>query len=44
MINEGTWQICTRPNHEGFCRTFEPGRYASLGRFDNQIASAKLIR
>jgi hypothetical protein len=44
MINEGTWQICTRPNHEGFCRPFEPGRYASLGRFDNQIASAKLIR
>ena len=44
MINEGRWQICTRPNYEGFCRTFEPGRYASLGRFDNQIASAKLIR
>jgi hypothetical protein len=43
-INEGTWQICTQPNHEGFCRTFEPGRYASLGRFDNQIASARLIR
>ena len=44
MIREGTWQICTQPNHQGFCRTYEPGRYASLGRFDNHIASAKLIR
>jgi len=44
VIHEGTWQICTQPNHQGFCRTFEPGRYASLGRFDNRIASAKLIR
>src|SRR5258706_2302988 len=43
MIREGTWQICTQPNHQGFCRTFEPGRYASLGRFDNRVASAKLI-
>ena len=44
VIHEGTWQICTQPNHQGFCRTFEPGRYATLGRFDNRIASAKLIR
>jgi hypothetical protein len=44
VIHEGTWQLCTQPNHQGFCRTFEPGRYASLGRFDNRIASAKLIR
>jgi hypothetical protein len=44
MIHEGTWQVCTQPNYQGFCRTFEPGSYASLGRFDNRIASAKLVR
>ena len=44
VIHEGTWQLCTQAFYEGFCRTFEPGRYASLGRLDNRVASAKLIR
>jgi hypothetical protein len=44
VIHEGTWQLCTQAFYEGYCRTFEPGRYASLGRLDNRIASAKQIR
>lgn len=44
VIHEGTWQLCTQAFYEGWCRTFEPGRYASLGRLDNRVASAKLVR
>jgi hypothetical protein len=44
VIHEGTWQLCTQAFYEGWCRTFEPGRYASLGRLDNKVASAKLVR
>jgi hypothetical protein len=44
VIHEGTWQLCSQAFYEGYCRTFEPGRYASLGRLDNRVASAKLIR
>ena len=44
VIHDGTWQLCSQPGYEGRCRTFGPGRYASLGPLDNQVASAKLIR
>jgi hypothetical protein len=44
VIHEGTWQLCTQAFYEGYCRTFEPGRYASLGRLDNRVASAKQVR
>ena len=45
IVHEGTWQLCTQAAYEGRCRTFEPGRYASLGgRLDNNVASVKQIR
>ena len=44
VIHEGTWQLCTQAYYEGWCRTFEPGRYGSLGRLDNRVASAKQVR
>ena len=44
IVHEGTWQLCSETFYEGRCRTFEPGRYASLGRLDNSVASAKLVR
>lgn len=43
VIHDGTWQVCTQPGYEGFCRTFEPGEYPDLRRFDNRIGSLKRI-
>lgn len=44
IVHEGTWQLCSQNYFEGQCRTFEPGRYRSLGRLDNSVASAKQVR
>lgn len=44
VVHDGIWQLCSRPAFEGRCRTFEPGRYASLAGMDDRIASAKLLR
>lgn len=43
VIREGTWQVCTSEGYEGFCRTFQPGEYADLSRFDNRIGSLKRV-
>ena len=43
VVHDGTWQLCSRPAYEGRCRTFEPGRYASMGGMDDRVASAKLL-
>jgi hypothetical protein len=44
VIHEGRWQVCTQPGFEGRCRVFEPGRYANLGSFDDNIGSMRLMR
>jgi hypothetical protein len=43
VIREGRWEICALPDYRGFCRVFEPGQYANLGRFGNQIGSIRRI-
>jgi hypothetical protein len=43
VIREGRWEICALPDYRGFCRVYEPGRYANLGRFSNQIGSMRRI-
>jgi hypothetical protein len=43
VIREGTWQICTSEGYDGLCRTFQPGDYADLRRFDNRIASLRRV-
>ena len=43
IVNEGTWQVCTRPGYQGFCRVLEPGQYADLGRMRDQVASIRQI-
>ncbi|MGE5615324.1 MAG: beta/gamma crystallin-related protein, partial [Bacillota bacterium] len=43
VVNEGRWQACSDPGYQGYCRTFEPGRYEDLGRFNNQIGSLRRI-
>jgi hypothetical protein len=35
VVNEGTWQVCSDADYRGRCRTFEPGRYPRMGRFEN---------
>ena len=43
VIHEGRWQVCSDEGYEGYCRTFEPGEYADLRRFDNRVGSLKRI-
>ena len=43
VIREGVWEVCALPDYRGFCRTFEPGVYANLGRFGTQIGSVRRI-
>ena len=34
IVREGRWQLCTDEDFNGYCRTFAPGRYPRLGRFE----------
>lgn len=42
VVNEGSWQLCTRPEFRGDCDTYEPGSYPDVGRI-NRIASARRV-
>ena len=35
VVNEGVWQVCSEADYRGRCRTFEPGRYPRMGRYEN---------
>lgn len=43
IVHEGVWEVCTDARFEGNCRTYAPGRYPTLGRFDNRVASVRRI-
>lgn len=43
VVNEGTWQLCTRPGYTGRCEVFEPGSYPDIGRLNNRVASVRRI-
>jgi hypothetical protein len=43
VIREGRWEVCGMPDYRGVCRTFEPGVYTNLGRFNSQIGSIRRI-
>lgn len=43
VIREGRWEICVQPDYRGMCRTYEPGVYNNLGRFNNQIGSIRRV-
>ena len=43
VIREGRWEICALPDYRGLCRVYEPGVYANLGRFANQIGSVRRV-
>ena len=42
-VMSGTWEVCTEPFFRGRCRTFSPGKYASLGGLSNSISSARAV-
>jgi len=42
VVNEGTWQICSRPEFRGECDTYEPGSYPDIGRM-SRVASARRV-
>ena len=42
VVNEGTWELCSRPGFRGDCDTYEPGSYPDVGRM-SRIASARRV-
>ena len=42
VVNDGTWQLCSRPGFRGDCDTYEPGSYPDVGRM-SRIASARRV-
>ena len=43
IVQSGTWELCSRENFEGTCRTFEPGEYPRLAGLDNRVTSVRQI-
>lgn len=44
IVNSGTWQVCADANFAGECRTFGPGRYATLGSLSGRVSSLRAIQ
>lgn len=45
VVQGGSWEMCTDADFGGTCRTFAPGRYASLGYgMTKSISSARPVR
>ena len=44
VVHEGTWQLCSREDFEGTCRTFGPGEYPRLAGLDDRVVSLRQIR
>lgn len=43
IVHDGTWQVCSQPRFEGYCRTLGPGEYPRLGGFDDRISSLRQV-
>jgi hypothetical protein len=41
IIRQGNWEACQDANFNGFCQTFGPGNYSSLGPLGGQISSIR---
>jgi hypothetical protein len=44
IVHSGTWEVCADANFAGECRSFGPGRYASLGSLSGQVSSLREIQ
>ena len=44
IVHEGTWELCSREDFEGTCRTFGPGEYPRLAGLDDRVVSLRQIR
>jgi len=44
IVQNGTWELCTDVGYRGTCRTFTPGRYATLGSgMTKELSSARPV-
>ena len=43
IVHEGVWEVCTGMDYAGTCVVLEPGRYSTLGRMDNRVASVRRV-
>ena len=44
IVHQGTWELCSREDFEGRCRTFGPGEYPRLAGLDDRVTSLRQIR
>ena len=44
IIHEGQWEVCRDAGYNGRCNVYGPGRYADLGRFNNEVSSMRRLR
>jgi hypothetical protein len=44
IVHSGTWELCSRQDFEGRCRTFGPGEYPRLAGLDDRVTSVRQIR
>jgi hypothetical protein len=44
VVHRGTWELCTREDFAGRCRTFGPGEYPQLAGLDNRVTSLRQVR
>jgi len=43
IVNDGSWQVCSGEEYQGFCRVLEPGEYADLGRLSGRVGSIRRV-
>ena len=44
IVHQGTWELCSRQDFEGRCRTFGPGEYPRLAGLDDRVKSLRQLR
>jgi Beta/Gamma crystallin len=43
VVNRGRWELCTKQRYRGSCRTYAPGRYDSVGDYNDEYSSMRRI-
>lgn len=44
VVNEGRWELCTRPDFRGRCAVLGPGHYPHIAQLDDSVSSLRQLR
>jgi hypothetical protein len=44
VVNDGRWELCTRPDFRGRCAVLGPGRYPHIAQLDDSVSSLRQLR